>query len=228
MEKLAKATGGKIIVNLDDFTDKELGHAKLVEERKVGEDKWVFIEGCKNPRAVTILIRGGTEKIVDEAERAIHDALCVVRDILVRPMVVAGGGAPEIEVSSRLRKWAQTLSGKEQLAAIAFAESMEVIPMALAENAGLDQVNILVTLRSSHEKGEVWAGVDSIEGEVRDMSKLNVYEPLAVKEQVIKAASEAASMILRIDDVIAASKTAGPGAGKMPQKPPGEGGSDLE
>ena len=227
MEKLAKATGGKLIINLNDFTSKELGHAKLVEERKIGEDKWVFIEGCKNPRAVTLLIRGGTEKVVDEAERAIHDALCVVKDILLKPMVVAGGGAPEIEVSSRLRKWAETLSGKEQLAALAFAESMEVIPMALAENAGLDPVNILVALRSSHEKGEVWAGVDSFEGKVRDMTKINVYEPLAVKEQVVKAASEAACMIIRIDDVIAANRSAGPGAGKMP-KPPGEGGSDLE
>ncbi len=228
VEKLAKATGAKVIVNIDDLTGKELGYAKLAEERKVGEDKWVFIEGCKNPRAVTILIRGGTEKVVDEAERAIHDALCVVRDILVRPMIVAGGGAPEIEVSSRLRKWAETLSGKEQLAALAFAESMEAVPMALAENAGLDPVDILVNLRSSHEKGQVWAGVDTIEGKVRDMLKLDVYEPLAVKEQVVKAASEAASMILRIDDVIAASKTAGPGAGKMPPRPPGEGGADLE
>ncbi|MEM2921168.1 MAG: thermosome subunit beta [Candidatus Bathyarchaeia archaeon] len=228
MEKLAKATGGKIVVNLEDLTPKELGHAKLVEERKVGEDKWVFIEGCENPRAVTILIRGGAEKVVDEAERAIHDAICVVKDILIKPFIVAGGGAPEIEVSSRLRKWAESLSGKEQLAALAFAESLEVIPTSLAENAGLDPVDILVALRSSHEKGERWAGVEPFEGKIRNMWEKNIYEPLAVKEQVIKAASEAASMILRIDDVIAASKSSTPSPGKTP-KPPEEGaGSELE
>ncbi|MEM3041730.1 MAG: thermosome subunit beta, partial [Nitrososphaerota archaeon] len=197
MEKLAKATGGRIVVNLDSLTESDLGYAKLVEERKLGDDKWVFIEGCKNPRAVTILIRGGTEKVVDEVERAMHDTLCVVKDIMQRPMVVAGGGAPEIEVSSRLRKWAESLSGKEQLAALAFAEALEVIPMSLAENSGLDPVDILVELRSRHEKGELWSGVDVLGGKVSDMAKLNVYEPLVVKEQVVKSASEAASMILR-------------------------------
>jgi thermosome len=220
MEKLAKATGGKIIVNLEDLSNKDLGYAKLVEERKVGEDKWVFIEGCKDPRALTILIRGGTEKVVDETERAIHDALCVVRDILQQPMVLVGGGAPEIEVASRVRKWAESLSGKEQLAAIAYAEALEIIPMTLAENAGLDPVDILVELRSRHEKGENWAGIDAHEGKVRDMSRLDVYEPLAVKEQVFKAACEAASMILRIDDVIAAGKSKE--LGKETPKKPGE------
>ncbi len=218
MEKLAKATGGRIVTNLDDMTEKDLGYAKNVEERKISEDKWVFVEGCKNPRAVTILIRGGTSKVVDEAERALHDALCVVRDIIQRPCVVAGGGAPEIEVASRLRKWAEKLSGKEQLAALEFADAMEVIPSALAENAGLDPVNILVDLRAAHGKGDVWAGVYA-EGGVSDMSKLGVFEPLAVKEQVIKSASEVASMILRIDDVIAASKSGGAGAPpKRPEK----------
>ena len=229
MEAISKATGAKIVVNLEGLVDKDLGHAQLVEERKMGDDKWVFIEGCKNPRALTILLRGGTEKVIDEAERAIHDTLCVVKDIMQRPYVVAGGGAPEIEVSSRVRKWAESLSGKEQLAAIVFAEALEVIPISLAENSGLDPVDILVELRSRHEKGEKWAGVNAMEGRVSDMSKLDVYEPLVVKEQIIKAASEAASMILRIDDVIAASKSAG---GGMPPRPPGmpggEGGPDLD
>ena len=183
--------------------------------KKVGEDKWVFVEGCKNPKAVTILIRGGTEKVVDEAERSLHDALCVVRDIVLNPKVVAGGGAPELEVASNTRKWAESLSGKEQLAALAFAESLEVIPITLAENAGLDPIDTLVELRSRHEKGAKWAGVDVFTGKVKDMTKLDVYEPLAVKEQIIKSSSEAAVMILRIDDVIAAGKSG------MPSPPPG-------
>jgi thermosome len=215
MEKLAKATGAKIIINIDDLNTNDLGYAQLVEERKVGEDKWVFVEGCKNPKAVTILIRGGTEKVVDEADRSLHDALCVVRDIVLNPKVVAGGGAPELEVASKTRKWAESLSGKEQLAALAFAESLEVIPITLAENAGLDPIDTLVELRSRHEKGAKWAGVDVFSGEAKDMAKLDVYEPLAVKEQIIKSSSEAAVMILRIDDVIAAGKSG------MPSPPPG-------
>lgn len=226
IEKLSKATGAKIVVNIEGLTKNDLGHAKLVEERKMGDDKWVFVEGCKNPRALTILIRGGTEKVLEEAERAIHDTLCVVKDIMQRPYVVAGGGAPEIEISSRLRKWAGSLSGKEQLAAIAFAEALEIVPITLAENSGLDPVDILVDLRSRHEKGKIWAGIDAIEGRVTDMSKIDVYEPLVVKEQIIKAASEAASMILRIDDVIAASKSAG--AGMPPMPPGGAGGPDMD
>jgi len=220
MEKLGKATGAKIVITLEDLTSKDLGYAELVEERKVGEDKWVFIEGCKNPKAVTVLIRGGTEKVVDEAERSIHDALCVVRDIILKPSVVAGGGAPELEVSSRVRKWAESLSGKEQLAALAFAEALEVIPITLAENAGLDPIDILVELRSRHEKGDLWAGVDVFNGKVNDMAELDVYEPLAVKEQIIKSASEVAAMILRIDDVIASGRSGGP---PMPPQGPGMG-----
>jgi len=215
MEKLAKATGAKIVINIDDLNANDLGYAQLVEERKVGEDKWVFVEGCKNPKAVTILIRGGTEKVVDEADRSLHDALCVVRDIVLNPKVVAGGGAPELEVASKMRKWAESLSGKEQLAALAFAESLEVIPITLAENAGLDPIDTLVELRSRHEKGDKWAGVDVFSGEAKDMAKLDVYEPLAVKEQIIKSSSEAAVMILRIDDVISAGKSG------MPSPPPG-------
>ena len=225
IEKIAKATSAKIVVNIESLTEEDLGYAQLVEERKLGEDEWVFIEGCKNPRALTVLIRGGTEKVIDEAERSLHDTLCVVKDIMQRPYVVAGGGAPEIEVSSRLRKWAESLSGKEQLAAIAFAEALEVIPVSLAENSGMDPVDTLVELRSLHEKGEKWAGVNAIDGVVQSMTKLDVYEPLAVKEQIIKAASEAASMILRIDDVIAAGRGRMP---EMPPRPPGEGGPELD
>jgi len=220
MEKLAKATGAKIVLNIEELTSEDLGHADLVEERKIGEDKWVFIEGCTNPKAVTMLIRGGTDKVVDEADRSIHDALCVVRDIVLAPSVVAGGGAPELEVSSRVRKWAESLSGKEQLAALAFAEALEVIPITLAENAGLDSIDILVELRSRHEKGELWAGVDVFNGKVNDMAELDVYEPLAVKEQIIKSASEVAAMILRIDDVIASGRSGGP---RMPSQGPGMG-----
>ncbi|MFQ6075707.1 MAG: thermosome subunit beta [Candidatus Bathyarchaeia archaeon] len=223
MEKLAKATGGKVVTNIDDLTEADLGRAKLVEERKLGEDKWVFIEGCENPKSVTILVRGGTEKIVDEAERSLHDALSVVRDVVQKPKVVAGGGAPEMEVAGRLREWGEGLSGRVQLAALDFAEALEVIPTTLAENAGLDPIDIVVELRSRHEKGEKWAGVDIYSGEVRDMSELDVYEPLAVKEQIIKSASEAASMILRIDDVIAAAKP----PPTPPPKGPGEGGEGF-
>jgi thermosome len=219
VEKVSKATGAKIVVNIEDLTANDLGNAKLVEERKVGEDKWIFIEGCNNPKSVNLLIRGGTEKVVDEAERSIHDAICVVRDVVETPYVVAGGGAPEAEISSRLRRWAEHLSGKEQLAALSFAESLEVIPITLAENTGLDPIDILVELRSRHEKGEIWAGVNVLEGKVSNMTKSNVYEPLAVKEQVIKSASEVASMILRIDDVIASGKTGGPPTPEPPLKP---------
>ncbi len=206
MEKLAKATGAKLITNIDDISASDLGQAKLVEERKLGDDKWTFIEGCKNPRAVTILVRGGIDRIVDEAERSIHDALMVVKDVVEEPKIVAGGGAPEAETANELRKYAGKLSGREQLAVIGFAEALEAIPTALAENAGLDPIDTLVDLRSRHDKGEKWAGVDVFSGKIHDMGKLDVYEPLSVKNQIIKSASEAAVMILKIDDVIAASK----------------------
>ncbi len=221
MEKLAKATGGKLITEIEEIRPKDLGEAKLVEERKLGEDKWIFVEGCKDPKAITILVRGGTEKTIDEAERSIHDALMVVRDVVIKPKVVAGGGAPEAEVAVRLRKWAGKLSGREQLAAMEFAEALKAIPETLAENSGLDPIDILAELMERHEKGEKWAGVDVLGGKVGDMAKLAVYEPLAVKEQIIKSAAEAASMILRIDDVIAASKPKEAG-------PPKEGGYEGE
>jgi thermosome len=217
MEKLAKATGGKVVSSIEELSEKELGEAEIVEERKIGDDKWVFIEGCNNPKAITILVRGGTEKIVDEVERSLHDALCVVRDVVQKSKVVAGGGAPEMEIASRLKKWAEGLSGRVQLAAIDFAEAMEVIPTTLAENAGLDPIDIIVELRSRHDKGDLWAGVDVFSGAVQDMAELNVYEPLVVKEQIIKSASESACMILRIDDVIASGKS------PAPPMPPGGG-----
>jgi thermosome len=219
MEKLAKATGGKIVTNIESLSKADLGKAELVEERKLGDDEWIFIEGCKNPKAVTILIRGGTEKTVDEADRSLHDALCVIRDVVEHPEIVAGGGAPEMEVASRVKKWAEGLSGRVQLAALDFAEALEVIPTTLADNSGLDPIDILVELRSRHERGETWAGVDVFSGKVTDMTTLDIYEPLVVKEQIVKSASESASMILRIDDVIASGKTSAP-----PMPPGGPGG----
>ncbi|MEM2455861.1 MAG: TCP-1/cpn60 chaperonin family protein, partial [Candidatus Bathyarchaeia archaeon] len=205
--------GGRVVTNLEDLKPEDLGYAELVEERKIGEDKMVFVEGCRNLKAVAILVRGGSERIVDEAERSIHDALCVVRDVVQEPKILAGGGAPEIEVARAIREYAQSLPGREQLAAQSFADAIEVIPTALAENAGLDPIDILSELRARHERGETWAGVDVNAGKVRDMREIDVYEPLAVKRQIIKSAVEAATMILKIDDVIAAGKT------KMPKTP---------
>ena len=215
MEKLAKATGGKVITSLEDITKQDLGYADLVEERKIGDDKMTFIEGCKNPHSVAILIRGGTQRIVDEAERSVHDALCVVQDVVQEPKIVAGGGAPEVEVARVIREYASSLPGREQLAVQKFAEGIETVPITLGENAGLDPIDILSELRARHEKGEKWAGVGVLEGKVKDMRELEVYEPLAVKKQVIKSVTEAATMILKIDDVIAAGKT------KAPPAPPG-------
>ncbi|AIC17197.1 thermosome subunit beta [Nitrososphaera viennensis] len=218
MTKMSRATGARIVNNLDDLTSKDLGSAELVEERKVETDKWVFIEGCKHPKSVTILIRGGSQRVVDEADRSVHDALMVAKDVLEKPAIVAGGGAPEAYAAARLREWASTLSGREQLAAEKFAEALEVIPLALAENAGMDPIDTLTELRAKQSKGSKWTGVDARNAKVADMSKLDVVEPLAVKEQIIKSATEAASMILRIDDVIASSKSGG-----APAMPPGGG-----
>jgi len=218
MTKLARATTARIVSNLEDLTSKDLGLADLVEERKVETDKWVFVEGCKHPKAVTILIRGGSQRVVDEAERSIHDALMVTKDVCERPMIVAGGGSPESYTAGKLRDWSSSLSGREQLAAEKFAESLEVIPLLLAENAGMDPIDTLTELRSKQTKGSKWSGIDARAGKVTDMSKLDIVEPLAVKEQIVKSAVEVASMILRIDDVIASSKSAGgpPGGGMPP------------
>jgi thermosome len=217
MEKLARATGAKIISSIDALTASDLGYAALVEERRTGDDKMTYIEGCKNPKSVTLLIRGGTQRMTAEAERSIHDALCVVKDLIEEPKIVAGGSAPEMEMASVLKKYAQTVKGREQLAIIVFAESLEAIATTLAENAGVDLVDILSELRTRHQKGETWAGIDVLAGKVEDMTKINVYEPLAVKKQIIKSATEAATMILKIDDVIASQKM------KSPPMPPGGG-----
>jgi archaeal chaperonin len=217
MTKLSRATGARIVSNLDDLSSKDLGLADLVEERKVETDKWVFVEGCRHPKSVTILIRGGAQRVVDEAERSIHDALMVTKDVLEKPAIVAGGGSPESYTAGKLREWSSSLSGREQLAAEKFAESLEVIPLRLAENAGMDPIDTLTELRSKQMKGSKWSGIDARNGKVTDMSKLEIVEPLSVKEQIIKSATEVASMILRIDDVIASSKSGGPpGGGGMP------------
>jgi thermosome len=225
MEKLSRATGAKIATNLDDLQPEDLGYAELVEERKIGDDEMVFIEGCKDPKSVSLLIRAGLERMVDEAERAMHDALSVVADVIEKNKVVAGGGAVEAEVAKELRDYAAKVGGREQLAVEAFAETLEIIPKTLAENAGLEPIDVMVELRSAHEKpkGHLM-GVDVFTGKVVNMQRKKVIEPLSVKEQAVKSAAESASMILRIDDVIAVSKTAGPpgGAGKGPGMPGGE------
>ncbi|MEM1534376.1 MAG: thermosome subunit beta [Nitrososphaerota archaeon] len=214
MDKLAKATGGRVVSRVDDLAPADLGSAALIEERRVGEDKMVFIEGCKNPKSVSILIHGGTQRIVDEAERSFKDAINVVKDMLLEPKMVAGGGAPEIEVASKLRDFAKTLPGKEQLAVEKFADAIERVPMQLAENAGLDPIESIVSLRSSHKEGKKWEGVNVLENKLGDMWAAGVLEPVIVKKQVIKSAVEAASMILKIDDIIAASKLSEAGAKK--------------
>jgi len=206
IEKLARATGAKILTDLRDIKPEDLGEAELVEERKVGEDNMVFIRGCKNPKAVTILVRGGTEHVVEEVARGIEDAVRVVACALEDGKVVAGAGAPEIELSLRIKEWAPTLGGREQLAAEAFASALEIIPKTLAENAGLDPIDILVELRSSHEKGNKYMGINIDTGKVEDMKEKGVLEPLRVKKHAIESATEVAVMILRIDDVIAAKE----------------------
>ena len=216
LEKLAKATGGMIFTDLNDITADKLGYAGLVEERKIMSDSWIFIEECKDPKSVVILIRGGSELIVDEVDRSLHDALCVVRDIVEDQKIVGGGGAPELEVAIQLREYASTLGGREQLAVEIFADSLDIIPKTLAENAGLDQIEILMKLRAFHQKGNKFAGFDLESGDVVDnMMTVKVVEPTVVKVQAIKSSVEAASMILRIDDVIAGAKSA------MPEMPPG-------
>jgi archaeal chaperonin len=217
MTKLSKATGAKIITNIDELSGSDLGSADLVEERKVETDKWVFVEGCKNPNALSILVRGGSQKIVDEAERSIHDAIMAVKDVVEYPYVIVGGGASEIAISQKIREWSGSLSSREQLAAEKFADALESIPLVLAENAGMDIIDTQVQLRAkSSSTGKVRYGVDVLEGKVADLTSENVYEPLLVKEQIIKSAVETASMILRIDNVIAASKSKGAGASPRP------------
>jgi len=214
MEALAKATGAKIVTNVDDLSLADCGYAKKVEERKIADSRMIFVEDCKNPRAVSILIRGGTERVLEEAERSLHDALSVVRDVVVTPKVLPGGGASETEVARRVRRYAESLSGRESLAAAAFADSIEAIPLILAESAGLDPIDAISELQSRHEKGEVWAGIDIHDGKVKDMKDSKIYEPVVVKTQSIKSATEAASMILKIDDIIASTKMKPPKGGE--------------
>jgi chaperonin GroEL (HSP60 family) len=219
MEKLAKATGAKILASTKDLSPDALGEAKLVEEVKIGDDKLIYIRECKDPRAVTIVLRGGSEHVVDEAERSLHDGLCVVRNAIEDGKIVAGGGASEAEVAKDLKSYATSVGGREQLAVEAFAEALESIPMTLAGNAGLDPIDIMVELRSKHETPDgIWTGVDVASGKVEDMLKQNVVEPLRTKQQVIRSATEAACMILRIDDVVSSK---GVKEGMPPRPPPG-------
>ncbi|MBI4363118.1 MAG: TCP-1/cpn60 chaperonin family protein [Euryarchaeota archaeon] len=232
MEKLTRATGGRLVTNLDEVSKADLGAAGLVEERKYGDDEMLFVEKCKNPKAVSILLRGGTEHVVDEVERGLHDALRVVGVAIEQKRLLPGGGAPETEVGLRLREYAASVGGREQMAIEVFADALQVIPRTLAENAGLDPIDMVVELRSQHEKGNKTAGLDVYKGKATDMLKAGVLEPLKVKTQAIASAVEASNMLLRIDDVIASGKGA---KGGPPGGPGGDhgdhddgGGSDFD
>ena len=219
MTKLAKATGGRITTSLDDISTEDLGTAEIVQQKKVEADKWVFIEGCKNPRSVTILIRGGSQRVVDEADRSIHDALMVVKDVVEKPLIVAGGGSPEAYLATELNEWTGSSEGREQLAIKQYAEALESIPLTIAENAGMDPIDSLITLRANQSNGKQTVGINAREGKIGNMFSLDIVEPLAVKEQIIKSATEVACMILRIDDVIAVSGRPSAG-GPPPGMPP--------
>ena len=219
MAKLAKATGAKIVTNIDELSKDDIGSADLIEERNMENDKWVFIEGCENPKSITILIRGGSERVVDEAERSIHDALMAVKGAVEYPYVVVGGGAPEVVLSKKLREWSSSLASRQQLAVEKYADSLESIPLALAENAGMSLVDAQAELRSkSQTTGKPRFGIDVFKGKIVDLSSRDIYEPLAVKNQIINSGTEAACMILRIDDIISA------GAPKGASTPPEGGG----
>jgi len=214
MTKLAKATSGRISTNLDDISANDLGSAEIVQQKKVESDKWVFIEGCKNPRSVTVLVRGGSLRVVDEVDRSLHDALMVVKDVVEKPSIVAGGGSPEAYLAAELNEWSSSSEGREQLAIKQYAEAFESIPLTIAENAGMDPIDTIITLRANQSNGKQTVGINAKESKIGDMFRLDIVEPLVVKEQIIKSATEAACMILRIDDVIAVS--GGPSAGGMP------------
>jgi len=224
MEALSKSTGAKVVNSVDQLSAEDAGYAELVEERKVSDDSMIFVEGCKNPKAVTILIRGGTERVVDEADRSIHDALCVIKDVVEEPKIVAGGGAPEIETARLLREFAEKLAGRERLAVVAFADALEVIPITLSENSGMDPIDAISEIQSEHAKGNKWVGIDGYLNKVADLSEIDVYEPMVVKAQAIKSATEAASLLLKIDDIIAVSKMSAPPGGMGGGMPPGMGG----
>jgi len=224
IENLARATGATVVNSIDVITPGDLGTAGLVEEKKLSGEEMTYVSGCKNPKAVSIIIRGGTEHVIDELERGIHDALMVVGVVVKDKKIVAGGGAPETELSLQLRQYASTIGGRIQLAIEAFASSLEIIPRTIAENAGLDSIDMLVAIRAEHEAGHRTFGLNVFEGKPVDMLKAGVVEPLRVKTQAIMSAAEAAVMILRIDDVIASSKAAGPAGGMPPGgMPPGMG-----
>ena len=225
MEKLSRATGARIVSDIEDLKAADLGLAGMVEERKIGDDKMIFVEKCKDPHSVAILLRAGLERMVDEAERAMIDALSVVSDVIENNKIVAGGGAVEIEVAKELRKYAPKIGGREQLAIEAFADAVEIIPKTLAENGGLESIDVLVDLRSAHEKEDgKYKGINVFTGKVENSLEKGVIEPVVVKEQAIKSAAESASMILRIDDVITSkAPRGGPGGpGGMPGGPEGE------
>ena len=210
---LGRATGARVISSLDDLSSKDLGFAGLIEERRVETDKWVFVEKCKNPKAISILIRGGSERVVEEAERSMHDALMVVKDVVQKPAIVAGGGSVEMHVAQKLRTWASGVAGREHYAILAFAEAIESIPIALAENAGMDVIDTIAKIRSKQlSQNNYWIGVDVKAMKVGNMRKIKIIEPLAVKEQIMKSATEATAMMLRIDDILSASRGAQAGA----------------
>ena len=221
MSKLAKSTGGRIVGSVNDLNSSDLGSAQNVEEKRIEEDNWVFIEGCKNPKAISILIRGGSQRVIDEADRSLHDALMVVKDVIENPRIVYGGGAPEAYVALKLREWSKSLSGREQLAVEKFADAMESIPLALARNAGMNPIDSITQLRAKQNSGEHHTGIDVINGIVTDFKQLGIVEPLKVKEQIIKSATETANMILRIDNVVAVSRSSHPDT--PPVMPPGGG-----
>ncbi len=220
MEKLARATGGKIATSLEDLSATDLGNAGVVEARKVGDEDMTFVKECKNAKAVTLLIRGGTDHVIDEVKRAVEDSIGDVSSVLTSGKAVAGAGATETELAMQLRRYAESLSGREQLAVNAFAEAIEIIPRTLAENSGLDPIDVTTELKAQHDKGIKWAGIDVFTGKVMDAWKEGVLEPLKVKTQAISSASEVACMILRIDDVIASGKSEPRG---MPGGPEGMG-----
>ena len=216
MIKLGKATGGRVTSNLDDLSEKDLGTADLVHQKKVESDKWVFIEGSKHSHSVTLLLRGGSQRVVDEVDRSIHDALMVVKDVIEKPEIVAGGGSPEAYVATQLKDWADSFDGREQLAIKKYAEALETIPLTIAENAGMDPIDTMATLRAKQSQGKKWTGIDAKNTKIADMLAIDVVEPVAVKEQIVKSATEAACMILRIDDVISVSGGSGGGGGGPP------------
>ena len=216
MTKLEKATGGRMITNLEDLSEKDLGNAEVVQQKKIESDKWVFIEGCRNPQSVSILIRGGSQRVVDEVDRSMHDALMVVKDVIEKPEIVAGGGSPEAYIAAQLKEWADNFHGRKQLAIKKYAEALEVIPLTIAENAGMDPIDTMVSLRAKQNQGKKWTGIDARNTTISDMLAIDIVEPVAVKEQIIKSATETANMIIRIDDVIAISGATGGAAGGAP------------